>query len=457
MSAYDDGGPGVPGGLDGPIERVVVLGAGIAGLTTANALTHAGVECVVLEARDRVGGRLHTIELGGGPVDLGGSWLHHPDGNPLRRFAEEVGVECRSGDPLPDLTGFDLAAGRRLTPAELEATMSSDAGFAASLGDLRTRLGPSASAAEGIRAYLAGGLAGDDRRRVGQALLASVEADSAGAAGGVALDWLWTQDEYAGSYFGDLPVGGYGRVVAAMAAGLDVRLGWVAAGVRYDGAGVVVTSTGGATERGSHLVVAVPLGVLKDGRPAFDPPLPDGHRDACRRLGFGRYRKILLSFDEPFWRREGWSHLALYHRDPDRPATWVFDLSALGGGPTLAFHVFHSLVGPATSDAGWAMDQLSAVLGRACPPPTDVHVTSWTDDRHTRGAYTHVPVGATNADLDLLGTPVAGRVGFAGEHTSSARMGYADGAMSSGIREAKRLLGATQVTLGRLERSPQGS
>jgi polyamine oxidase len=60
-----------------------------------------------------------------------------------------------------------------------------------------------------------------------------------------------------------------------------------------------------------------------------------------------------------------------------------------------------------------------------------------------------VPPGSANADLDLLGTPVAGRLLFAGEHTQSARLGYADGAMTSGIREAKRLLGIPSVALGR--------
>ena len=60
-----------------------MIGAGIAGLTVANALAHAGVDCVVLEARGRIGGRLHTVDLAGSPVDLGGSWMHHPDGNPV--------------------------------------------------------------------------------------------------------------------------------------------------------------------------------------------------------------------------------------------------------------------------------------------------------------------------------------------------------------------------------------
>jgi polyamine oxidase len=77
-----------------------------------------------------------------------------------------------------------------------------------------------------------------------------------------------------------------------------------------------------------------------------------------------------------------------------------------------------------------------------------VAVTSWATDRFTGGAYTHIPPGASPADADLLGEPVGGRLLFAGEHTQSARLAYADGAMTSGIREAKRLLGLASVRIG---------
>jgi monoamine oxidase len=75
-------------------------------------------------------------------------------------------------------------------------------------------------------------------------------------------------------------------------------------------------------------------------------------------------------------------------------------------------------------------------------------VTSWANDLYASGAYTHIPPGANPADADLLGQPIGGRLLFAGEHTQSARMAYADGAMTSGIREAKRLLGQRSVRLG---------
>lgn len=78
VASFDDGSPEIPDGIVGRAERVLVIGAGIAGLTVANALTHAGVDCVVLEARPRIGGRLYTAIRGGSDVDLGGSWIHHP-------------------------------------------------------------------------------------------------------------------------------------------------------------------------------------------------------------------------------------------------------------------------------------------------------------------------------------------------------------------------------------------
>ena len=100
IASFDDGSTEIPEGIVGQVERVLVIGAGIAGLTVANALAHAAVDCVVLEARNRIGGRLYTGDLGGSPVDFGGSWIHHPEGNPIRRFARLDGIECRPGNPL---------------------------------------------------------------------------------------------------------------------------------------------------------------------------------------------------------------------------------------------------------------------------------------------------------------------------------------------------------------------
>ena len=452
---FDDRRSDVPAGVSGPVERVVVVGAGIAGLTAAKALAHGGVECVVLEARDRIGGRLHTVDLAGSPVDLGGSWIHMPGGNPMRAFADLVGVPCHAADPVPEIVGFDCGEGRRLPATEAEAVLGLyTEAFPAAAGQLAAELGPDASAADGIEAFVAGaGLAPDPARRARQMLYAAVEAESADLAERQSLRWMWNEFEYDGNYFGDMPDGGYRRLVEAMATGIDVRLGVEVTEVALAAGGVRVRGADGASEEGSHVVVTVPLGVLKRGAPRFSPALPPDRLAAIGRLGVGRVEKVALRFDEPFWRDAGFPHLMVFPRDPGEWMIWALGLDAFGAGPALVFFVFHSHAAR-LSEAGrdgaarWALDLLAEATGRPCPEPAAVAVTSWASDPYAGGAYTHIPPGASPADADLLGEPVGGRLLFAGEHTQSARMAYADGAMTSGIREAKRLLGQPSVHLG---------
>ena len=452
---FDDRRSDVPAGVSGPVERVVVVGAGIAGLTAAKALAHGGVECVVLEARDRIGGRLHTVDLAGSPLDLGGSWIHMPGGNPMRAFADLVGVPCHAADPVPEIVGFDCGEGRRLPATEAEAVLGLyTEAFPAAAGQLAAELGPDASAADGIEAFVAGaGLAVGPARRARQMLYGAVEAESADLAERQSLRWMWDEFEYDGNYFGDMPDGGYRRLVEAMATGIDVRLGVEVTEVALAAGGVRVRGADGASEEGSHVVVTVPLGVLKRGAPRFSPALPPDRLAAIGRLGFGRFEKVALRFDEPFWRDAGFPHLMVFPRDPGEWMIWALGLDAFGAGPALVFFVFHSDAAR-LSEAGrdgaarWALGLLAEATGRPCPEPRAVAVTSWASDPCSGGAYTHIPPGASPADADLLGEPVARRLLFAGEHTQSARLAYADGAMTSGIREAKRLLGMPSVRLG---------
>ena len=83
----------IPTPVDGTVERVVVVGAGISGLVAARALQLSGVDVVVVEGRDRIGGRTHTIELGGAAVDLGGSWIHDGAGSPMLPLVDALGIE----------------------------------------------------------------------------------------------------------------------------------------------------------------------------------------------------------------------------------------------------------------------------------------------------------------------------------------------------------------------------
>ena len=115
--------------------------------------------------------------------------------------------------------------------------------------------------------------------------------------------------------------------------------------------GIRVTCADGSVETGSHVIVTVPLGVLKRGGPRFEPPLPEPVQAAVAALGFGRYEKIALRFETAFWRADGITHLMVFPSEDTEPALWVFDLDAFGAGPVLCAHLFHSLT-PHASGAG---------------------------------------------------------------------------------------------------------
>ena len=302
-----------------------------------------------------------------------------PGGNPMTAFARLAGVGRHSADPVPEMTGFDLAEGRRLAAAEAAELLGFyNEGFPAATARLTAELGPDVSAAEGIEAFVAqAGLAPGQARRARQMLYGSIEAESAGLAESQSLRWMWNEREYDGNYFGDVPDGGYRRLTAAMAAGVNLRLGTEVTDVEVAVDGVRVRIADGGSEAGSHVVVTVPLGVLKR---------------ASTRSAPGRC----------------WSSSSC----------------------------------TVTPSGCWAW------TGRPCPEPTAVAVTSWGTDPYSRGSYSHISPGSSPADADLLGEPVGGRLLFAGEHTQSARLAYADGALTSGIREAKRLLGQPSVRLG---------
>ena len=213
-----------------------------------------------------------------------------------------------------------------------------------------------------------------------------------------------------------------------------------------------MTTADGRAEEGSHVVVTVPLGVLKRGLPRFSPVLPPDRLAAIERLGFGRFEKVALRFTEPFWRAAGFPQLMVFPSEPGEWMVWAMGLDAFGGGPVLVFFVFHSaaerLAGAdADAWADWALarsPRRPAARARRRPRWRSPH------GRPTRGRQAATPISRqepARPTLDLLGEPVDGRLLFAGEHTQSARLAYADGALTSGIREAKRLLGTPAVRI----------
>jgi polyamine oxidase len=452
--SYDGGDPGIPDPVPGTVERVIVVGAGIAGLSAANALTAAEIDTVVLEARERIGGRLYTADVGGSPIDMGGSWFHTPIGNPLRAFAEQADIACQPGDFLLEVSQYDRRERRWLTDAEqlglIEGLLVE---FPAAQPELGGRLGSDASLAQAADLFVAeSGLEPGQARRLRACIKFFYEAD--------ATDYLELQPavaesaviHYDGDYLGDVPIGGMGWVTAAMASDVELRLKTPVVAVEVAPAGVKVTTADGTVYDGSHVIVTVPLGVLKHRDIEFSPALEPDRLAAIDRLTFGRFEKVALRFDRAFWHDADITHMQVFPREPHESVLNILDMDALGCGPALVAFVLRSdtdWLDQATSDEAGAMvcDLVAEATRRPCPEPTAVVVSDWGVSPFTRGAYTSIPLGASHDDVRRLAQPAYGRVLFAGEATSATRLGFADGAMDAGVREAKRLLQQASVEL----------
>ena len=305
------------------VERIVVIGAGIAGATAARVLADAGHHVTVLEAQRRVGGRIHTTRPEGWPlpVELGANWVHDRKGNDLAARLKSLGVATVPFDYHDAVLGAD-------------GTMAVD-GFMDSAADaVDTAIGWA------------------DRQDVDMSLAAAIDRSGAGVDVDAAALNLYLRTEVTSEYGVDasclsawwgteegtdgedlLVLGGYGALVDELAAGLDVRLGWSVNTVSLLADGASVASSDGEVLQADRVVVTVPLGVLKARGIRFDPELPAEHLAAIDALGMGVLDKVWLRWDKPWWRQtaEQWTRVA---SGDDSFIEW-YNLAELADAPVL--------------------------------------------------------------------------------------------------------------------------
>ena len=430
---------------------VVVVGAGAAGLAAARALHDAGRAVVVLEARDRIGGRIDTREIAGAPVDFGAMYVHGVVESPLAELLDAYGIDYRpEGFDVGPL--YDHAREARVEDALLPMMLATQ-GFEEAVDRIARRLPKDASMQDAIDAYLddVAEFSGDERRYASFALVQLLfEVTEAGPTDRTSLA-AWVESPYT-EYGGGNHVipGGYVRLIDALARDLDIRLEDPVQRIEYDKDGVVVVSRSGET-RGSHAIVTVPLGVLKAGRIEFDPPLPEAKRAAIERLEMATFEKIILRFDEPFWRERGGGSTFFYIGARPGEFPGFVDWSVAAGAPTLvAMHGGRSALDTldrSTDDeiGARALAALREIFGDDVPAPLATHVTRWRDDPWTLGSYTYLPVGASVDDMRALKKPVRRRLLFAGEATEPRLYATVHGALVSGLREAQRIAGEGAV------------
>lgn len=442
---------------------VVVVGAGYAGLSAARALHRDGMRVAVLEARDRVGGRVHTERTkAGSSVDLGGQWIGPGQGH-MATLAREYGAATFAASTTGQ--GLFVDGARRqsfsgaLPPAgphvrvALAVTMARLDRLAVRVDVNCPWAAPGADWLDSmtVATWLHHNVPIGRARRLLELVISEVLATDVSsvsflalltyirAAGGlrplVAVDGGAQQDLFVDG------ADGPARAVAAEL-GDVVHLGVAVTDVHQDDQGATVSGSGVAV-RSDRVVVAVPPPLA--GRIRYDPPMPVVRDQLTQRMPMGSILKIIAIYDRPFWREDGLSGEAL-GLDSYLPA--VFDVSPPASPghlcalvPGRAAQHLASLPGPQRRDT--VLAELARYFGPRAAAPQELKEKFWAEDPYSRGGYgAYFPPGVLTATGPALREPV-GRIHWAGTETATAWTGYMEGAVQSGIRAAREVRQST--------------
>ena len=412
---------------------VVVIGAGLAGLTVARQLQDAGHKVTVLEGRDRIGGRIHTSDLWPDlPMDLGASWIHGVKGNPLTSLAKQAGAAVVG-------TSYDAAMsiGADGRPVEVD-TAKAEALIERAMAAAERRDDDISvqAALEALPDWQRAdaGL----RRLVGHVVNATLEQEYGGAASQISAWHGDGAEEFGG---GDvLFPQGFGQIPRFLARGLDIRL---SAKVAEIAPGQVTLSDGQVFEA-EVVVCTLPLGVLRAGVVQFAEPLARGRIKAIEALRMGLLNKCWLRFDAVAWPDDvDW--IEWHGGQPGEWTQWVSLAHRLGAPVLLGFNAadqaaaVEGLEDRATVDA--AVAALRGMFGARFPAPVGAQITRWGRDPFAFGSYSFNAVGTSaKTRKELAGADWDGALWFAGEACEPTYFGTAHGAVLSGQATARAIL-----------------
>jgi monoamine oxidase len=433
----------------------LVIGAGIAGLAAARTLRDAGQRVTLLEARDRIGGRVWTDHSLGLPLDMGASWIHGIEGNPITDLARQANAAL-------SLTPYSVILydtdGSPYTQAELEANERRFAELLAAIAQdgatVQANHAPDQPLGNIMRSRLSGfvGLSGRERRALEHILVAEIEHECAAGVDELSL-YEWDEPYEVGGPDAIFP-GGYEQILRPLAAGLEIRLGQVVTRIDYHGEGVRVTTPTHQLEA-ERAIITLPLGVLTRGAVEFSPALPERKQAAIQRLGMGVLDKLYLKFDRVFWPTEPdlIRYISSRRRTRSRRTSshgeWAeaFNLYPHVGAPILLWFNASDTARSfeARSDAevvASAMRALRTIYGPAIPEPAAYALTRWAADPFAGGSYSYLAPGASPADREALAEPIRDRLFFAGEAATTYHPSTVHGAYLSGLRAARQALNA---------------
>ncbi|KAK1439578.1 hypothetical protein QVD17_05398 [Tagetes erecta] len=437
---------------------VIIVGAGLAGLAAARQLLAFGFKVVVLEGRNRPGGRVYTQKMGQkgnyAAVDLGGSVITGIHANPLGVLARQLSIplhKVRDKCPLYDPEGrpvgdeidskVEFIFNRLLDKVTEFRQIMGKSAADISLGSVLEKLKQLYTVATN-----------PEEKQLLDWHFANLEYANAGCLSHLSAAY-WDQDdpyEMDGDHC--FLAGGNWRLIESLCEGVPIFYEKTVQTIRYGNEGVEVIS-GDQTYQADMVLCTVPLGVLKKRTLKFEPELPERKLEAIDKLGFGLLNKVAMVFPYVFWGEDLDTFGCLSKNSYTRGEFFLFyGYHTVSGGATLVALVAGEAARSfeSTSPSTLLHRVLSILRGIYGPKGIDIPnpiqsvCTKWGDDPFSYGSYSHVRVHSSGSDYDILAENVGNRLFFAGEATIRQHPATMHGAYLSGLREASCIYRVTR-------------
>lgn len=432
---------------------IIVIGAGVAGLTAASELTRMGKNVLVLEARDRLGGRIFSQKVKHEIYDLGASWIHGIENNPIWSIVQHHQIQTTVFNYNNSI--YYQGKGQSFNSQE---KLIFDKSLDYLLKQFKAIDQPEryGNALEALEQWINGEeflLYINKQFHIDSKVMTKLKkmlfdffrllAEDPCASDLEQLSAEFWKNE--GYYSGDEVIfpQGYIQIIDALSKNINVLTNKVVQRIDYSQDIIRIITKNGECFSASQVIVTVPLGVLKKHHIQFFPELSQKKTKAINDLGFGTFNKLIVSFDQCFWKslKHGQSNnMYIYNQH-----RWLnfLDISELYRQPTLLF-----LFGGASAtwientsceDIWQNMSMSLELIFDEIPQPIQIFKTEWGKDQFSEGSFSYHSAEQTSDQIEILKEPIQKKVFFAGEHLASFGAGTVHGAYLSALEVVKKL------------------